>query len=149
MGTWSTELLGNDCAVDTLGEIAHGEFSFADLTEQLQADYIDNDAGVAVFTLIEVALAVRGKRELPQDDEDTLTVDMIRVLVDDERAGWLLAQVDRVLSPGSEVYDLWHEAGDETLQEWLGNANAAVSDLRRELRSSSSMDATSGSTGDV
>ena len=147
MGTWSTELLGNDSALDTLGEIARGEFSFADLAEELQADYIDNDAGVAVLTLIEVALAVRGQRELPQDDERKLTLDRVGTLVDDERAGWLLAQVDRVLSPGSEVYDLWREAGDETLHEWLSNANGAISDLRRELGPSSST-VTRGSAGD-
>ncbi|WP_454859302.1 DUF4259 domain-containing protein [Promicromonospora soli] len=138
MGTWSTELLGNDSALDTLGEVARGEFSFADLAEELGADYIDNDAGVAVLTLIEVALAVRGQRELPQDDEGNLTVDIVGALVDDERARWLLAQVDRVLRPGSEVYDLWREAGDETLHEWLSNANAAIGDLRRGLGPSSS-----------
>ena len=137
MGTWSTELLGNDSASDTLGEIARGEFSFADLAEELQADYIDNDAGVAVLTLIEVALAVRGRRDLPQDDEGSLTVDGVGGLVDDERAGWLLAQADRVLGPGSEVYDLWHEAGDETFHEWLAKAHTSVADLRRELGQSS------------
>lgn len=147
MGTWSTELLGNDSALDTLGEIARGEFSLADLAEELQADYIDNDAGVAVLTLIEVALAVRGRRELPQDDEGNLTVDKVGVLVNDERASWLLAQVDRVLSPGSEVYELWREAGDQTLHEWLSNANAANGDLRRELGPSSSTETTSGSAG--
>ena len=144
MGTWSTELLGNDSALDTLGEIARGDFSFADLAEELQADYIDNDAGVAVLTLIEVALAVRGRRELPQDDEDNLTIDLVSALVDDERAGWLLVQADRVLGPGSEIYDLWREAGDETLHEWLSNASAAIDDLRRELGLSSSTEATRG-----
>jgi hypothetical protein len=128
MGTWSTELLDNDSA-------ACGEFSMADLAEELPADYID--AGVDVLTLIEVALADRGKRELPRDGAGKMTAELVGALVDDERADWLLAQVDRVLGPGSEVYEMWRETRDETFHEWLSNANAAASDLQRELGSGS------------
>ena len=135
MGTWSTRLWGNDSALDALDEVACGEFSIADLAEELQADYIDVGAGAAALTPIEVALAVRGQREFPRDSEGKLTVDPVGALVDDERADWLLSQVDRVLSPGSEVYETWRETRDETFHEWLRNANAAVSDLQRELGS--------------
>ncbi|MFI2366700.1 DUF4259 domain-containing protein [Promicromonospora sp. NPDC019610] len=136
MGTWSTEILGNDSAMDALGDLAAGEFSFTELAEDLKDDYIDSSAGDAVLALIEVALAVRGLRELPEDD----VVDAARIVLDDDRAAWLLAQSDRVLSLDSEVFQLWQETSERSFREWLGNAEAAVADLRRALEASAGVE---------
>ncbi|WP_285104098.1 DUF4259 domain-containing protein [Promicromonospora sp. MEB111] len=136
MGTWSTEILGNDSAMDTLGDLAAGEFSFTELAADLQDDYIDSSAGDAVLALIEVALAVRGLRELPEDD----VADAARIVLDDDRAAWLLTQSDRVLSSDSEVFELWQEASDQSFREWLGSAEAAVADLRRALEASAGVE---------
>lgn len=144
MGTWSTDILGNDGALDTLADLAHDGFSFTGLAEELQEDYIDVSAGAAVLALIEVALAVRGLRELSHAD----AVEAGRAVLDDERAAWLLAQTDRVLAPNSEVYDLWEETGDASFREWRGKVDAAIEDLRNALGSSVRADAGPGSHGD-
>ncbi|MGW2092906.1 DUF4259 domain-containing protein [Promicromonospora sukumoe] len=144
MGTWSTDILGNDSALDTLADLAHSGFSFTDLAEELQEDYIDVSAGGAVLALIEVALAVRGLRELRQTD----AVEAGRAVLDDERAAWLLAQTDRVLAPNSEVYDLWQETSDESFREWRGKVDAAIEDLRNALGSSVRVDVGPGNHGD-
>lgn len=75
MGTKSGELLDSDLA--TLDEVVCGNFAIADLAEELHADYIDVRTGAAVLTLIEVALAVRGQRELPRDGQSKLTVERV------------------------------------------------------------------------
>ncbi|GAA2223340.1 hypothetical protein GCM10010413_15580 [Promicromonospora sukumoe] len=144
MGTWSTDILGNDSALDALADLAHSGFSFTGLAEELQEDYIDVSAGAAVLALIEVALAVRGLRELQQAD----AVEAGRAVLDDERAAWLLAQTDRVLAPNSEVYDLWLETSDESFREWRGKVDAAIEDLRGALGSAAPAGAMGGGSGD-
>ncbi|MFJ3405328.1 DUF4259 domain-containing protein [Promicromonospora sp. NPDC090134] len=129
MGTWSTDILGNDAALDTLGALADRDLSFTDLADELRGDYIESDSGAAVLALIEVALAARGLRELPHGE----AVEAARDVLDDERAAWLLEQTDRVLGSGSEVYELWQEASEQSLSEWLGKVEASIEDLRQAL----------------
>lgn len=62
-----------------------------------------------------------------------MTADLIRQTISDDDAESLLEHAPRVLGPGSEEYDLWHEAGPETFAEWTSHANKAVADLRRAL----------------
>ncbi|WP_036968050.1 DUF4259 domain-containing protein [Promicromonospora kroppenstedtii] len=129
MGTWSTDVLGNDAALDTLGALTDRELSFTDLADELRGGYIESDAGAAVLALVEVALAARGLRDLPH----TEAVEAARDLLDDERAAWLLDQTDQVLGAGSEVYELWQEASEQSLSEWLGKVEASIEDLRQAL----------------
>ena len=143
MGTWSTDILGNDSALDTLGALADRELSFTDLADELRGDYIESDAGAAVLALLEVALAARGLRDLPYTD----AVEAAGDLLDDERAAWLLDQTDRVLGAGSEVYELWQEAGEQSLSEWLGKVEASIEDLRKAL-SAAPAGAVGGGSGD-
>ena len=143
MGTWSTDILGNDGALDTLGALADRELSFTDLADELRGDYIESDAGAAVLALIEVALAARGLRDLPH----TEAVEAARDVLDDERAAWLLEQADRVLGAGSEVYELWQEASEQSLSEWLGKVEASIEDLRQAL-SAAPAGAVGGGSGD-
>ncbi|MEV0890231.1 DUF4259 domain-containing protein [Promicromonospora sp. NPDC050262] len=144
MGTWSTEILGNDSALDTLGALADRELSFTDLADELRGDYIESDAGAAVLALIEVALAARGLRELPYGE----AVEAARDVLDDERAAWLLEQTDRVLGSGSEVYELWQEASEQSLSEWLGKVEASIEDLRQALGTAVSAGAVGGGSDD-
>lgn len=144
MGTWSTDILGNDSALDTLGALADRELSLTDLADELRGDYIESDAGAAVLALIEVALAARGLRELPYGE----AVEAARDVLDDERAAWLLEQTDRVLGAGSEVYELWQEASEQSLSEWLGKVEASIEDLRQALGSAMPVGAVGGGSGD-
>ncbi|WP_020014180.1 DUF4259 domain-containing protein [Promicromonospora sukumoe] len=144
MGTWSTDILGNDGALDTLGALADRELSFTDLADELRGDYIESDAGAAVLALIEVALAARGLRDLPYGE----AVEAAHDLLDNERAAWLLEQTDRVLGAGSEVYELWQEAGEQSLSEWLGKVEASIEDLRQALGSAAPVGAVGGGSGD-
>lgn len=131
MGAWGTRAFENDSALDLLDDLAEGRFSFEHLVDEARAEYLDHDTGVAVLALMELALAGRGLREMPVTD--SLSVDMVPQIVSDDQAEWLLEQVPRVLSTCSEEYELWSEAGPETLAEWLGHANAAIADLGRVL----------------
>jgi hypothetical protein len=144
MGTWSTDILGNDGALDTLGALADRQLSFTDLADELRGGYIESDAGAAVLALVEVALAARGLRDLPHTD----AVEVARDVLDDERAAWLLEQTDRVLGAGSEVYELWQEAGEQPLREWLGKVEASIEDLRQALGSAAPVGAVGGGSGD-
>ncbi|MFC8798449.1 hypothetical protein ACFT2C_12015 [Promicromonospora sp. NPDC057138] len=83
------------------------------------------------LTLIELALVGRSLREMPVTEG--MTADLIRQTISDDDAESLLDHAPRVLGPGSEEYDLWHEAGPETFAEWTSHANKAVADLRRAL----------------
>lgn len=129
MGTWSTELLGNDYAWDLIDFIADGSFDFAEVEQGMEGDYVDFDTGAAVLVLLEVALAARGLRDMP---EPLIGLD-VGALVTDERARWLIGRATRVLDVGSEQYELWRQSGTDVLEEWLAIAGTAVSDLQRAV----------------
>ncbi|MFC7024563.1 DUF4259 domain-containing protein [Promicromonospora thailandica] len=129
MGAWGTGLFENDSALDLLDDIVLDRFELDDLRRGLEEVEISHEVGCGVLTLIELTLAGHGLREMPVTDG--MTRELIHRTIDGARAAWLLDQTDKVLRPGSEEYDLWHEAGPEIFREWLGHANAAVADLRQ------------------
>ena len=131
MGAWGTGAFENDTALDLLGDIVEGRFSFESLVHDAEAACFDHKTGVAVLTLAELALAGHGLRELPVSEG--MTGDLIRQTISDDQAGWLMEQVPRVLGHGSEECELWSGAGNETFAEWRGHAHAAIADLRRVL----------------
>jgi hypothetical protein len=131
MGAWGTGAFQNDTAMDLLGDIVDGRFSFKSLVHDAEAAYLDHETGAAVLALVELVLAGRGLREMPTTD--VLNVDLIPQVISDDQAEWLLEQVPRVLGQDSEEHELWSDADPETLAEWVGHANAATADLRRVL----------------
>jgi hypothetical protein len=131
MGAWGTGAFDNDTALDLLGDLVEGRFSFERLIHDAGAAYLDHETGVAVLTLAELALAGHGLRELPVTDG--VTADLICQTISTDQAGWLMEQVPRVLGQESEECELWSEAGHDTFAEWRGHAHAAVADLRRVL----------------
>jgi hypothetical protein len=131
MGAWGTGAFENDTALDLLGDIVEGRFSFEGLVQDAGAAYLDHETGVAVLALAELALAGHSLRELPESEG--MTVDLIRQVISDDQVGWLMEQVPRVLGQESEECELWSEAGDETFAEWRSHAHAAVADLRRVM----------------
>ena len=131
MGAWGTGAFENDSALDLLGDIADGRFSFEGLVQRAEGAHPDHETGVAVVVLVELVLAGRGLREMP--DADGLSVDLVPQIVSDEQAAWLLEQMPRVLRQDSEEHELWSQADPETFAEWVGHVNASIADLRRVL----------------
>jgi hypothetical protein len=131
MGAWGTGAFENDSALDLLGDIVDGRFSFERLVHDAEAAYLGHETGVAVVVLVELVLAGRGLREMPVTDG--LSVDLVPQIVSDDQAAWLLEQMPRVLGQDSEEYELWSQANPKTFAEWVGHANAAIADLRRVL----------------
>jgi hypothetical protein len=132
MGAWGTGAFDNDSALDLLDDIVDGRrFSFERLVQEAEAEYLDHETGVAVVVLVELVLAGRGLREMPE--VDGLSVDLVPQIVSDDQAAWLLEQMPRVLGQDSEEYELWSQAAPETFAEWVSHVNAAIADLRRVL----------------
>jgi hypothetical protein len=131
MGAWGTGAFENDSALDLLGDIVDGRFSFERLVQGAEAAYLDHETGVAVVVLVELVLAGRGLRAMPVTDG--LSVDLVPQIVSDDQAAWLLGQMPRVLGHDSEEHELWSQAAPETFVEWVGHVNAAIADLRRVL----------------
>lgn len=142
MGAWSTDLLGNDSALDLLDNIVDGEFDLSEVEKGMRQDYIDHETGVAILVLIELGLAARGLRSMPEvgtkesNYEESVSVDsdFVASLVTDDVAEWLVEQSERVCAPRSEEFELWAEAGGESFASWLANVDKAVSDLRHALQ---------------
>jgi hypothetical protein len=131
MGAWGTGAFENDSALDLLGDIVDGRFSFESLVQEAEATYLDHGTGVAVVVLVELVLAGRGLREMPVTDG--LSADLVPQIVSDDQAAWLLEQIPRVLGHDSEECELWSQASPATFAGWVGHVNAAIADLRRVL----------------
>jgi hypothetical protein len=85
MGAWGTGAFENDSALDLLGDIVDGRFSFEGLVQEAEAAYLEHETGVAVVVLVELVLAGRGLREMPVTDG--LSVDLVPQIVSDDQAG--------------------------------------------------------------
>ncbi|MBO0609887.1 DUF4259 domain-containing protein [Myceligenerans salitolerans] len=115
--------------MDAAALLADGQYSFDDLVEMFDDDYIEHDAGAEALMLVEATLATRGLRELPVTEG--LTAESISAVVDDTRAAWLVEHAPRVLGPGSEEFELWSES--DSFNGWAERAIRSVAELRNIL----------------
>ena len=133
MGAWGSRAFDDDTANDWAYELEDvGDLSLVDsaLTEveEVGDDYVDGDVACCALAACEVLTRLRGKPGYC--DAYTEKVDL---WVSDhplEVPSFLLERarraVDRITSEGSELRELWEEAG-------AGEWRAGVEDLRRRL----------------
>lgn len=109
MGTWNTGPFDNDPAVEAVAALADGTFRM----DQFRFECGRGPLGSEEAELI-IALAAVLNGHVPA--EDAAGALDYPFTLDDRR--WIRRNAAQVVRPGgSELYDLWEEAGE--LNEWL------------------------------
>lgn len=109
MGTWNTGPFDNDPATEAVAALANGTFRMDQFRFDCGRGPLGTDEAESV-----IALAAVLNGHVPgEDSEAALTYPFS---VDDRR--WIRRHAAEVVKPGgSELYELWAEAGE--LEEWL------------------------------
>jgi hypothetical protein len=130
MGAWGSGAFENDDALDALVD---GTFELDDLREALDGDYLEPPEGSVALALVEVALAALGRID-PPAALDEVDIRLLATQLDDAAYELILRAAERVVQPdGSELYELWEEAGEEELAEWRSAAVASIEQLRAAI----------------
>lgn len=123
MGAWGFGIFDNDAAVDWAYGLEHGGIAY--VAAALQAavdsgDFLDSDEGAEALAAAETVARLRGGawEESPYSAavEEWVRSQSGEVPVD--LAGLAAGAVRRVLSSGSELADVWTEAGELESAEW-------------------------------
>ncbi len=133
MGAWGYGAFENDDASDWIYELeddsdGHVLIRALDVAGK---DYLEAPEGAVTIAAAEVVAAAQGRSAGGLPDEATAWVKANRSIVRPEYRAAALVAVDRVLSDGSELRDLWSDSEDGG-DKWI----AALEDLRRRLRES-------------
>lgn len=126
MGTWSCEPFGNDTACDWAYDLEEGprDFSFVEATLKRAADSepsdLDADAADEAMAAAEtVAKALgRGTRTDAYTERVDRWVAALTVRPDASLIATARQALERIVSPGSELRELWEDSDD--FEEWLG-----------------------------
>lgn len=133
MGTWGSGSFENDDALDAVDALVDGSFAFDELREALATDYLEVPDGAVALALVEVALAALGRID-PPAELDEVDIRLLATQFDDATYELILRAAERaVQSDGSELYEVWLDAGDEELAEWRTAAMASVETLRAAI----------------
>ena len=133
MGAWGSGSFENDDALDAVDALVDGSFTLDELREALAADYLEAPEGSVALALVEVALAALGRID-PPAELDEVDIRLLATQFDDAAYALILTAAERAVQPdGSELYELWEEAGDEEFAEWRTSAMASVDALRAAL----------------
>ena len=130
MGAWGEGTLENDAALDWLGDLEEQpqiETVTIALSDAAAADdYLDASAGCEALVAAELVAYALGRT--PAEPEERLIALAADLAGLREHAG-LAAQAVALIgdSEHSELYDLWHEGGEN--EEW----DALIVDLRARL----------------
>ena len=134
MGSWAVDSFANDDAADWLAELEdQRDLALVELTLEaalaLGEDYMDVSEGARALVAAEVIACACGHAGLGVSAEPQLQAWIRRVRPAPE--AWLVARaleaIERVLAEGSELRDLWEEAGEG--EDW----RADVLHLRERL----------------
>ncbi len=133
MGAWGTGAFENDAAVDAVDEIVDGTFSFDDLRELMASDYLEEPGGSIALALTDVALTALGRID-PPAALDEVDIRLLSTQLDDPTYDLILTAAERAVSPdGSELYEVWEEAGEDDLREWRTASLTAIEALRAAI----------------
>lgn len=133
MGAWGSGSFENDDALDAVDALVDGSFTLDELREALAADYLEAPEGSVALALVEVALAALGRID-PPAELDEVDIRLLATQFDDAAYELILTAAERAVQPdGSELYELWEEAGDEELAEWRTAAVSSVDLLRSAI----------------
>jgi len=133
MGAWGSGAFENDDALDAVDALVDGTFELDDLRAALDGGYIEAPEGSVALALVEVALAALGRID-PPAALDEVDIRLLSTQLDDEAYELILRAADRAVRPdGSELYELWEEAGEEELAEWRRGAVTSLEQLRAAI----------------
>lgn len=133
MGAWGSGAFENDDALDAVDALVDGTFELDELREALDGGYLEAPDGSVALALVEVALAALGRID-PPAALDEVDIRLLSTQLDDESYELILRAADRAVRPdGSELYELWEDAGEDELAEWRSAAVAAIEQLRAAI----------------
>ncbi|MDH0895720.1 MULTISPECIES: DUF4259 domain-containing protein [unclassified Pseudomonas] len=136
MGTWSTDILGNDMACNWLSQLSdYEDFSLVEQTLDgvlaIGDDYLESDQAEAALAAAEVVAhaagnpqpGIGGIRDMIDDWlEDDCTADFDSALL-----GKSLRAIDRILQEPSETLEGW--GSDDDRKAWI----ASINDLKSRV----------------
>jgi hypothetical protein len=134
MGTWSADTFGNDdacdwsAALEEVDDLSLVREAF-DAVLEADDDYLEVDLACQALAACEVVARLKGKwgvRDAFTEPVDTW-VESHKIEPPKALVQAALAVIDRILTPQSELLELWEEAGES---EW----RAAIDDLRERVR---------------
>lgn len=133
MGAWGSGAFENDAALDAVDELVDGTFSFDELRELMSSDYLEEPGGSIALALTEVALTALGRID-PPAALDEVDIRLISTQFDDQTYDLILTAAERAVgADGSELYELWEEAGDDDLREWRTASLTSIETLRAAI----------------
>lgn len=133
MGAWGSGAFDNDAALDAVDELVDGTFSFDELRELMASEYFEEPGGSVAIALTEVALTALGRID-PPAALDELDIRLISTQFDDQTYDLILTAAERAINPdGSELYELWEEAGEDELREWRTASLSSIEALRAAI----------------
>lgn len=133
MGAWGAGPFENDDALDAIDALVDGSFELDELRDAVAGDYLEAPEGSVALALAEVALAALGRID-PPAELDEVDIRLLSTQLDDAAYELILRAAERAVQPdGSELYELWQEAGDDDLAEWRTAAVTSVEALRSAI----------------
>lgn len=133
MGAWGAGPFENDDALDAIDALVDGSFELDELRDALAGDYLEAPEGSVALALAEIALAALGRID-PPAELDEVDIRLLSTQLDDAAYELILRAAERAVQPdGSELYELWQEAGDDDLAEWRTAAVTSVEALRSAI----------------
>ncbi len=133
MGAWGSGAFENDDALDAVDALVEGTFELDELREAVDGGYLEAPEGSVAIALVEVALAALGRID-PPAALDEVDIRLLSTQLDDNAYELILRAADRAVRPdGSELYELWEDAGEDELAEWRSAAVAAIEQLRAAI----------------
>ena len=104
-----------------------------DLRGALAGDYLEAPEGSVALALVEVALAAPGRID-PPAELDEVDIRLLATQLDDATYELILRAAERAVQPdGSELYEVWLDAGGDELAEWRTAALSSVDTLRSAI----------------
>lgn len=133
MGAWGSGPFENDDALDAVDALVDGSFTFDELREAVAADYLEAPEGSVALALVDVALAALGRID-PPAALDEVDIRLLATQFDDAAYELILTAAERAVRPdGSELYEVWLDAGDDELAEWRTASITSVETLRSAI----------------
>ena len=133
MCAWGSGPFENDDALDAVDALVDGSFTLDELRDALASDYLEAPEGCVSLALVEVALAALGRID-PPAEIDEVDIRLVATQFDDASYELILRAAERAVSAdGSELHELWLEAGDDELIEWRTASATSVEALRAAI----------------
>jgi len=133
MGAWGSGPFENDDALDAVDALVDGSFELDELRRALTSDYLEAPEASVALALTDVALAALGRID-PPAELDEVDIRLLATQLDDAAYEVILLAAERAVQPdGSELYELWQEAGDDEFAEWRTVAVTSVEALRAAI----------------